>query len=68
MKLKLFAALACGVLLAAQAARAALTLLLDAELNAKRSGPPPEAICRDALLRIARRVAEARRTTAFQES
>jgi len=35
-------------------ARAALELLLQAELTAKRSGPPPEAICRDALLRIAR--------------
>lgn len=41
--------------------RAALTLLFEAENNAKRTGPPPEAICRDALLRIARRVAEARR-------
>jgi DNA polymerase-3 subunit delta len=40
--------------------QAALDLLLEAELNAKRSGPPPEAICRDALLRIARRAAEAR--------
>lgn len=42
-------------------AQAALSLLLEAELNAKRSGPPPEAICRDALLRIARRVADAKR-------
>ena len=45
----------------ARRARAALSLLLDAEINVKRTGPPPEAICRDALLRIARRVAEARR-------
>jgi DNA polymerase-3 subunit delta len=43
-------------------ARAALSLLLDAEINAKRTGPPPDAICRDALLRIARRVAMDRRT------
>lgn len=35
-------------------AQQALELLLEAELNAKRSGPPPEAVCRDALLRIAR--------------
>ncbi len=45
----------------ARRGRAALALLLDAEINAKRTGPPPEAICRDALLRIARRVAEAKR-------
>ena len=45
----------------ARRARAALSLLLDAEINAKRTGPPPDAICRDALLRIARRVAEAKR-------
>jgi len=38
-------------------ARAALSLLLDAEIEVKKSGPPPEAVCRDALLRIARRVA-----------
>ncbi len=42
-------------------AASALALLLEAEINAKRTGPPPEAICRDALLRIARRVAEAKR-------
>lgn len=42
-------------------ARAALSLLLDAEIESKKSGPPPEAICRDALLRIARRVAMDRR-------
>lgn len=41
----------------ARRVRAALSLLLDAEINAKRTGPPPEALCRDALLRIARRVA-----------
>jgi DNA polymerase-3 subunit delta len=45
----------------ARRARAALGLLLEAERNTKRSGPPPEAICRDALLRIARRVAQDRR-------
>jgi DNA polymerase-3 subunit delta len=45
----------------ARRARAALGLLLEAELNTKRSGPPPEAMCRDALLRIARRVAQDRR-------
>ena len=45
----------------ARRARAALSLLLDAEINLKRSGPPPEAVCRDALLRIARRVAEVKR-------
>ena len=42
-------------------ARQALELLLQAELGAKRSGPPPDAICRDALLRIARRAGEAAR-------
>ena len=42
-------------------ARAALSLLLDAEINAKRGGLPPEAICRDALLRIARRIAAGKR-------
>jgi DNA polymerase-3 subunit delta len=52
----------------ARRARAALTLLFDAEINLKRAGPPPDAVCRDALLRIARRVAEARRATAFQPS
>jgi len=46
----------------ARRARAALSLLFDAEINVKRTGPPPDAICRDALLRIARRVAEARRS------
>ncbi len=35
-------------------AAAALEMLLEAERNAKRTGLPPEAICRDALLRIAR--------------
>jgi DNA polymerase III subunit delta len=45
----------------ARRARAALSLLLDAEINCKRTGPPPEAVCRDALLRIARRVAIDRR-------
>jgi DNA polymerase-3 subunit delta len=46
----------------ARRARAALSLLFDAEINVKRTGPPPDAICRDALLRIARRVAaDARR-------
>jgi DNA polymerase III subunit delta len=35
-------------------ARQALELLLQAELNAKRTGLPPEAVCRDALLRIVR--------------
>jgi len=38
---------------AARAAQA-LTLLTQAELNAKRTGLPAQAICRDALLRIAR--------------
>ena len=42
-------------------AQAALALLFEAELNAKKSGPPPEAICRDALMRIARRVAETKK-------
>jgi DNA polymerase III subunit delta len=42
-------------------ARQALELLLQAELSAKRSGPPPDAICRDALLRIARHAGEAAR-------
>jgi len=42
-------------------ARSALSLLLDAEIEVKKSGPPPEAVCRDALLRIARRVAMDRR-------
>ncbi len=36
-------------------AAAALALLLEAEINAKRTGLPAEALCRDALLRIARR-------------
>ncbi len=35
-------------------ARQALEVLLQAEINAKRTGPPAEAVCRDALLRIAR--------------
>jgi DNA polymerase-3 subunit delta len=42
-------------------AQQALELLLQAELDAKRSGPPPEAVCRDALLRIARRAMGAAR-------
>jgi len=42
-------------------AQTALTLLFEAELNAKRTGPPPEAVCRDALLRIARVVAAAKK-------
>jgi DNA polymerase-3 subunit delta len=42
-------------------ARHALELLLQAELNAKRTGLPPEAVCRDALLRIVRGAAPARR-------
>ncbi len=41
-------------------ARQALELLLQAELNAKRTGLPPEAVCRDALLRIARGAAARR--------
>ncbi len=41
-------------------ARHALELLLQAELNAKRTGLPPEAVCRDALLRIARGAAARR--------
>lgn len=32
----------------------ALEIVLEAELNAKRTGLPPEVICREALLRIAR--------------
>jgi DNA polymerase-3 subunit delta len=39
----------------------ALALLTQAELNAKRTGLPAEAICRDALLRIARGAGGARR-------
>ena len=35
-------------------AAAALEALLEAERNAKRTGLPPEAMCRDALFRIAR--------------
>ncbi|HUZ75893.1 MAG TPA: DNA polymerase III subunit delta [Stellaceae bacterium] len=35
-------------------AAAALVTLTEAERNAKRAGLPPEAICRDALLRLAR--------------
>lgn len=38
----------------------ALTVLLEAEINAKRTGLPADAICRDALLRLAR-LAAARR-------
>jgi DNA polymerase III subunit delta len=40
-------------------AERALALLIDAELNAKTTGLPAEAICRDALLRIARRADDA---------
>ena len=39
----------------------ALELLTEAELNAKRTGMPGETVCRDALIRIARRVADSRR-------
>jgi len=35
-------------------AQQALSLLLEAERNAKRTGLPAEAVCRDALLRVAR--------------
>jgi DNA polymerase-3 subunit delta len=42
-------------------AQEALLLLTAAERNAKRTGPPPDAICRDALLRIARSAVEKRR-------
>ena len=42
-------------------AQAALALLFEAEMLTKRTGPPPEAVCRDALMRIARRVSEARK-------
>jgi DNA polymerase III subunit delta len=41
----------------------ALSLLTEAELNAKTTGFPAEAICRDALLRIARRAAAGPRRT-----
>ncbi len=37
----------------------ALELLAEAEINAKRAGLPPEAVCRDALLRLGRRAASA---------
>jgi hypothetical protein len=36
-----------------------LSLLTEAEINAKTTGFPAEAICRDALLRIAQRAAAA---------
>ena len=39
----------------------ALRVLLAAEINAKRTGLPADAICRDALLRLARLVAAAGR-------
>lgn len=42
----------------------ALELLVQAELNAKRTGLPPEAVCRDALLRIARGAAAGPRAAA----
>jgi len=38
----------------------ALTVLLEAEINAKRTGLPADAICRDALLRLARMAAPRR--------
>jgi DNA polymerase III subunit delta len=38
----------------------ALTVLLEAEINAKRTGLPADAICRDALLRLARLAASRR--------
>jgi DNA polymerase-3 subunit delta len=38
----------------------ALTALLEAEINAKRTGLPADAICRDALLRLARMAAPRR--------
>jgi DNA polymerase-3 subunit delta len=41
-------------------AAAALETLVEAERNAKRTGLPPEAVCRDALLRLARGAATAR--------
>lgn len=39
----------------------ALTVLLEAEINAKRTGLPADAICRDALLRLSRLAAAAAR-------
>jgi DNA polymerase III subunit delta len=39
----------------------ALTVLLEAEINCKRTGLPADAICRDALLRLARLAAAAAR-------
>ena len=39
----------------------ALTVLLEAEINTKRTGLPADAICRDALLRLARLAAAASR-------
>ena len=47
--------------MAAAPGRAALETLLEAERNAKRTGLPPETICRDALLRMARGAARQRR-------
>jgi DNA polymerase-3 subunit delta len=44
----------------ASRAAEALSLLTEAELNAKTTGFPGEAVCRDALLRIARRAAATR--------
>jgi DNA polymerase III subunit delta len=41
----------------------ALSLLTEAEINAKTTGFPADAICRDALLRIARRAAAGPRRT-----
>jgi DNA polymerase III subunit delta len=42
-------------------AAAALVLLTEAELNAKRTGLPAETMCRDALLSLARQARERRR-------
>ncbi len=44
----------------ARRAAVALEILTQAELNAKRTGPPPETICREAALRLARGAAGAR--------
>jgi len=43
-------------------AAAALALLTEAELNAKRTGLPAETMCRDALLSLARHARERRRS------
>ncbi|HXQ53548.1 MAG TPA: DNA polymerase III subunit delta [Stellaceae bacterium] len=44
-------------------AASALETLLEAERNAKRTGLPPEAVCRDALLRLARAAEPRKRRT-----